>query len=240
MSEMAERFADGQHSPLIVEVAGLAGSGKTTLLRALTGRDDTVRIISDLEIRTKEHIPILVHHAPFLLSLMRHRREGDGRFSWDEMKAMVYLKTWPMFLRKVTLERDRALLLNHGPIFKLATLHAFGPQRLQSERFDAWWHRVFTLWARTLDLVVWLNPPEATLIERINTRSQRHAVKGKPATEAAAFLARYQQGYEHVLARLSTYGGPAPLRFDTTEMSVEQIVEEVLQACSQKFVEARV
>jgi hypothetical protein len=55
--------------PLICELVGLAGAGKTTLLRALSQRDEKIRVISDLEIRDRSYIPIFAGYAPYLWSL---------------------------------------------------------------------------------------------------------------------------------------------------------------------------
>jgi thymidylate kinase len=147
---------------------------------------------------------------------------------------MIYLETWPTILRSDAMQSGTTILLNHGPIFKLATLRAFGPELLNSQGFEQWWQRVFEQWAITLDMVVWLNAPDKILVERINRRSQRHAVKGKPELEAHKFLTRYQKSYEQVVAKLTACGGPTLIRFDTSQAPVEQIVEEVLHTCNLK------
>jgi shikimate kinase len=235
MEENSVHHKANKSAPLIVELVGLAGAGKTTLLRALTERDSSFRIVSDLEIRNPAHLPIFIKHAHFMLSLVRQPRHRDGRFTWDEMKAMIYLMTWPYLLKAEMTDKDRAILLNHGPIFKMATLHAFGPQSLHGDRFEHWWHKVFEQWSRALDLIIWLKAPDKVLQERINSRSQRHVVKDKSEAEVARFLACYQNSYEYVLTKLTAYGGPPPVRFDTSETSVDLLVEEVLHSCSQKL-----
>jgi shikimate kinase len=226
--------------PLIGELVGLAGAGKTTLLRALSQRDEKIRVISDLEIRDRSHIPIFVRYAPYLSSLFLERWRGRSLrgFNWDEMKAMVYLREWPHIIRQQAVLGGTAVLLNHGPIFKLATLDAFGPETLKTEAFQPWWHEMFTRWASTLDMIIWLHAPDETLVERINGRDQRHAVKGKSEREATQFLRCYQTSYKQMLAKLAADGGPLVLQFDTSQASVEQIVEEVLVACrSHPFLE---
>jgi hypothetical protein len=76
-------------------------------------------------------------------------------------------------------------------------------------------------------MVVWLDAADTNLVQLINGRSQRHAVKGKPEEEAAKYLAHYRMSYEQVWGKLSAYGRPMLLQFDTTQASVEQIVEQV-------------
>jgi len=193
----------------------------------LSQHDEKIRIAADLELRKMAHIPIFVGHAPSLLpALLRGCRSTRG-FTWDELKAMVYLKGWPRVLRQQALHSGTAILLDHGPVFKLATLNAFGSERLKGQGFEQWWNSMFQQWACTLDMVVWLDAADTNLLERINTRSQRHAVKGKPEPEASQFLARYRMSYEQILAQLTAYGRPTLLQFDTSQASIEQIVNEV-------------
>jgi shikimate kinase len=232
---MLSNNAINQKSPLIVELIGLAGAGKTTLSQALSQRDAKIWVAADLELRKREHIPIFVGHIPSLLPVFLRRCRSSRWFTWDEIKAMVYLKAWPHVLKQQAMQGGTAILLDHGPIFKLATLHAFGPERLKSQGFEQWWHRMFEQWAFTLDIVIWLNAPHKILVERINARNQRHAVKSKSEREAVNFLLGYQTSYEQVLAKLTACGGPTLLHFDTSQASIEQIVDEVLVTCNLKL-----
>ena len=230
--EMLSHNAIKQKSPLIVELVGLAGAGKTTLARALSQRDEKILVAADLELRKREHIPIFVGHVPFLLPVFLRRCRSSRWFTWDEIKAMVYLKGWPRVLRQQASNNGTVILLDHGPVFKLATLNAFGPERLKSRGFEQWWHSMFEQWAFTLDIVIWLNAPYEILVERINARNQRHAVKDKSELEAYKFLIRYQTSYKQTLAKLTACGGPTLLHFDTSQASIEQIVDEVLVTCN--------
>jgi thymidylate kinase len=213
---------------LIVEIIGPAGAGKTTLSRALSQHDEKIRLAADLELRKREHIPIFVSQAPFLLPVFLRQGLHSRWFTWNEIKAMVYLRGWPRVLRQQATCGGTAILLDHGPVFKLAMLSAFGPDRLKSKDFEKWWNNMFKQWASTLDMVIWLDAPDTNLVERINTRSQRHAVKGKSEQEASEFLARYRTAYEQILAKLTANKGPRSLQFDTSQASSEQIVDKVL------------
>lgn len=217
---------------LIIELVGLAGSGKTTLMTALSARDTGIRVISDLEIRDPSHLPIFAGHVRFMLSHLHRRPHAERAVNWDEMKSLLYLETWPARLEPQTRHAGKVILLNHGPIFKLATLQAFGPASLQDRDRASWWNTVFEQWTATLDLIVLLEAPEDILIQRINTRRQQHAVKGRSEAEASTFLARYQQGYDWAVAKLSAYGGPALLRYDTGQLPVEQIRDDLLAKLS--------
>src|SRR4030067_665442 len=98
MMKMLNNNAIKQKSPLIVELVGLAGAGKTTLARALSQRDEKILVAADLELRKREHIPIFAGHVPLLLPLFLRRCRSSRWFTWDEIKAMVYLKGWPRVL----------------------------------------------------------------------------------------------------------------------------------------------
>jgi broad-specificity NMP kinase len=212
-------------TPRIVELVGLAGVGKTTLSHMLRQRSERIRVAADLALRNRRHVPIFAGYFPFLLPRMIRGRASSRGFTWDEMKAMVYLKMWPRLLRTEAAQNNEVILLDHGPIFKLATLNAFGPERLKREGFESWWHSALAQCASTLDMVVLLQAPNEILIERINARHQRHAVKGKSALDAHEFLMRYQDSFDEILLRLKMLGGPTPLVFDSSQASVEQIVD---------------
>jgi shikimate kinase len=214
--------------PLVVELIGPAGAGKTTLARALSQRDEKILVAADIQLRKMEHILFFSGHAPFLLPVfVRRFRYGRG-FTWEEIKAMVYLKAWPRVLKQEATHSATIILLDHGPIFKLATLNAFGPERLKCQGFEQWWDDMFKQWALTLDMVIWLDAADTNLVERINTRSQRHLVKGQSEQEATKFLARYRTSYEQVMEKLRAYGGPRLLQFDTSQTSIDQILDEIL------------
>src|SRR5206468_5939336 len=130
---------------------------------------------------------------------------------------------------------DGVILLDQGPVFKLATLDAFGPERRNDPRFERWWHSMFERWASTLDLVIWLNAPTETLVQRINARQKGHKIKGKTDLEAHQFLACYQKSYEEILEKLARQGRTTMFPIDTSQRKLDQVVEEVLQSITSCF-----
>lgn len=215
----------------IVELVGPAGAGKTTLSRVLCQRDERILIGAEIELRKLEHIPRFVSHFAYLLPLLGIRCRKCRWFTWNEIKKMVYLQAWSGVLRQQASNGSTVILLDHGPVFKLATLNAFGPEGLKGQGFERWWHRIYQQWAFTLDMVIWLDAPETVLVERINSREQGHIIKGKPGSEAYQFLECYRMSYGQILDKLKAYGNPPLLQFDTSQATIEEIADEVLVTC---------
>jgi thymidylate kinase len=225
-----------QEDILVVELVGPAGAGKTTLSQVLVQYSEKMIVGAEISLRNKEHLLVFLQNLHSVLPILM-AWNGSGRsLTWDEVKAMVYLKGWPRVLSQQVARSGMIVLLDHGPIFKLATLYAFGPERLRSQAFKKWWNDRFQEWAVLLDMVVWLDAPNPVLETRINHRDQRHMVKGKPEPEAREFLERYRKSYEQTLAKLTANGGPRLVQFDSSQTSIEQIAENVLDACTLKTI----
>ncbi len=143
---------------------------------------------------------------------------------------MVYLQAWHHVLERQVSNNGTVIVLDQGPVFKLAWLYELGRESLKSQNFERWWDSMLKQWATIMDMVVWLDAPDVVLLERIHTRNCWHIVKGKSGQEAYEFLARYRTSYEHIITRLTANRGPTLLRFDTHQKSVDQIVDKVLAA----------
>ena len=215
---------------LIMELVGPAGAGKTTLSRTLSRRNPSIQIGSEIELQKLKYAPVFLSNFVSLLPIFLRQLRYGQLFTWDEIKYLVYLKGWSRVLRREAGTGDAAVLLDHGPVFKLATLYEFGPEKLKVDGFEKWWDKIFSQWASTLDIVVWLDAPDSVLEKRINSRDQRHLVKGKTQSEVVHFLARYRASYEQTLAKLKTNEGPLLLQFDTSQTSIDQVADEILSA----------
>jgi adenylate kinase family enzyme len=215
---------------LIIELVGPAGAGKTTLSRVLTHRNPMIQIGSDIELRKTKYIPVILRNTVSLLPIFLKLIRNGRHFTWEEIKYLIYLAGWPEVLRQEAADGATAILLDHGPVFKLATLNEFGPKTLKTDQFANWWDRMFKQWASTLDMVIWLDAPDTILDKRINSRDQRHSVKGKGESEVVHFLARYRTSYEETLAKLRIAGATRLLQFDTSRTSIEQVADEILSA----------
>lgn len=229
---MAVSNLASQKPLLIMELVGPAGAGKTTLSRTLRRRSPAIQIGSEIELQKLKYAPVFLRNFISLLPIfLRQLRYGQS-FTWDEIKYLVYLKGWHKVLMQEAGSGDAAILLDHGPVFKLATLHEFGPEKLMADGSEKWWDKIFRQWASTLDVVIWLDAPDSVLEKRINSRDQRHLVKGKTKTEVVHFLARYRASYEVTLAKLKLDVGPLLLQFDTSQTSIDQIADEILSAAN--------
>jgi len=238
MMELPQKNGSKQNTPLFVEIAGPAGAGKTTLIQALSQQDEDIRIGVGLELRKKVHLPIFFSHVPFLLPVFLRPCRSSRWFTWEEIKAIVYLRGWPQVLRQLPANNGKTVLLDHGPVFKLAKLNAFGPRRIKCQGLEKWWHSMFKQCTSTLDIVILLDAPDTILVDRIKTRSQQHAVKGKSDREAYDFLESYRTSFDQILERLTSYGGLMVLQFDTNRLSIDQIAAEVLIAIDLKHSES--
>jgi shikimate kinase len=214
--------------PSIIELVGPAGAGKSTLARLLSQCDKDIFIAADFQMRKIDHAPYFMRSIPFLTTVLLNRCQDRPGYTWEQIKFLVYLKSWTSVVRHPTLSRYSAILLDHGPVFKLATLNAFSPERISGQACDHWGRALLHQWANTLDLIIWLDAPDAVLRERINQRKQAHAVKDKSERVAYDFLARYRSSYDVILEELTAKGVPTILRFDTSQSSIEQIADWLL------------
>jgi hypothetical protein len=187
----------------VVELAGPAGAGKTTVARALVralpgarlgptpGRLATVRSV--------------VTTAPVLLATRSVAAPGRW-WSEAELRSVGYLLAWQHQLRNAV--AGEPLLLDHGPVFRLAMLVAGRPQALRHPVFGPWWWRTATAWAGLLDAVVVLDAPTEELIARIEARPREHRVRGADPCEAERFIDAYRVAFDEVLRVVSGEGTP--------------------------------
>ena len=217
-----------QLTPRLVELVGLAGAGKTSLSCTLAKQNSQIFLPADLQLRKPEHLQIFLLQMPSLLPLLAHHCRSSCPYTWVEMKAIAYLEGWDGYLKKQAIHGARILLLDHGPLFKLATLHAFQKEKFAIPAFERWWNNTLQRWSNALDLVIWLDAPQRDLLQRINDRAQRHPVKGMPAAEAIEFFARYRVSYQHIRSMLVACGQPPVVDADTSQVPLEQLTDQLL------------
>jgi hypothetical protein len=175
-------------------------------------------------------MPFLVSNAFLLLpTILRQYRERK-RFTWREIRMMVRLKAMHHVLGRPVSNNGAVTIVDQGPVYTLARLHEFGFERSKSQSLGGWWDNSLNQWATTLDAIIWLDAPDAILVERIYARDKWHSVKRQSEHEAYTFLARFRTSYGQVIAQLAASGGPKVLCFNTGQEALDQIAGQVLAA----------
>jgi hypothetical protein len=215
-------------------VIGVAGAGKTSLIRELCERGTGFAVGEDIQVRRPSHLVQFLRAVP-AVGAQCAPGQGGRVPSWDEVKSLAYLSRWHRVLASGDECAGDILLLDQGPLFRLATLHAFGPPRLQRPVARAWWNQMFDRWS-ALAVIVWLDAIDDVLVERIKTREQKHAVKERSHQEIVQFVLRYRASYGHVIGRLLAVRPVPVLRLDTSRATPRSLADAVLLACEAEVV----
>ncbi len=176
-------------------------------------------------------MPFLVSNVRSLLPVFLRQRPNSRRFTGREIWWMIYLNGWYRILDRQTSSDYALSLIDHGPLYMLASLLEFGPENTQSQYFQKWWDKTLKQWSAFLDMVIWLDAPNLLLAERINTRDTWHVAKGEPEQEVYKFLTRYRTSFEHVISLSKAHNNNlCTLHFHTEQQTPEQLSDEVLGA----------
>ncbi|PYV44664.1 MAG: hypothetical protein DMG06_05485 [Acidobacteria bacterium] len=204
---------------------GPAGAGKTALLRTLIERNAKIRPV--FRLKEVSCLPSFLGQVILFLPTFFRQCPRIRRFTWREIKMIVHLKALQHDLRRQAAAHGTVTVLDQGPVFMLARLMWSGAESIKNKSFGKWWDSIVSHWASTLDMAIWLDAPDAILLERIRTRNKWHLIKGESEEVAHGFLSCFRSCYEQVILQLSDHGGPTVLRFDTDQESLNQIVDRV-------------
>jgi cytidylate kinase len=226
----------GEHRALIVEIVGPAGAGKTTLFRALEKLGPEFRMGDLPPVWNFWYIPFFVKHILLLApTLFRLWGKGGRSLSRRELAWMAMLHGWPELLKKEVQGKERAILLDQGPVFLMAILYLFGPEGLRNAGTQGYWTKIYERWVHSLDLIIWLDTSDDVLMKRIRTRKDEHLVKGETDGEIIDFLGKYRGEYGRLIDILTTKN-PAigVLRIDTGKTAVDDLQQLVMDFIQKK------
>lgn len=234
---MHDRCAIVNNRPLFVELIGPAGAGKTTLLEALQQQSAGVLRAPKPSYRDGGSVPYFVRNALPLMPVFFGQRPKDRWLTWREIWWMTYLNGWHQVLGRQTAGGGLLYVLDHGPVYMLTSLLEFGPESIQGQPFREWWDGSLSQWANFLDMLIWLDAPNAVLAKRINARNSWHVIKEAPEEEMSEFLTRYRSAFEQVISLSKTQNrGLDVLHFHTGQEPPQQIAQQVLRACDTHLV----
>ena len=208
--------------PLVVELVGPAGVGKTTLLQLLSQRDRTIK--ANFNISKDRYARGTL---PLLSTFLGLHQPYQGLL-WKEMKRILYLQVLHQMLKQESTKNYSAIVLDEGPVYMLSRMRVFNPQAIGRLSFKKWWHAAITEWASTLDVIIWLDAQDSTLIRRIRTRNQPYPISDMSDSSARKFISLYRSAFQCVIAELTIPSGPEVFRFITDQETTEQIADKIL------------
>ena len=218
---MAPARGSVRSRPFLIELAGLPGTGKSSVFDALRSRNG--RIARRPILSRGPHATVLAGELVRVVAMLARRRALGRQWNMERLVMAAYLRALPRVLEGPRAPDRDAIVFDQGPIFSLTR------PVLLDERLRDWWDSTFDAWRSLLDAVVWLEAPDAVLLERINERPKPHRLKGGADGAALETLAQNRAAYDFALSRLESPGrSPAILRFDTSRQSAEEIVEAIL------------
>jgi len=214
---------------MVVEIVGPAGAGKTTLYQALE-RTESVRLENFPDVHKVADAPFFILHGLRLIpSLLRSYRFNSRPLTRREFAWMTILNGWSALLRKQSNFDDKIIILDQGPVYLLTEMRLFGPEYLMQKATERLWQDLYSSWAATLDMIVWLDAADDILLDRIRTRQQELIVKSQPAKVVHEYLNRYRTEYKFILSVLTARNPSLKVfQVDTGRQQTQNIVNQFL------------
>lgn len=214
-----------------MELVGVAGTGKTTLAHTLSQRTKRITLGEHPYFRKVEHIPFFIWNTLVMVPtfIRLYTRYGIKCLTPRETAWMVILHGWHHMLRRQASHDGSIIVMDQGPVSIMAELSVMGPKFMQNHDVNKWWESTIEAWADVLDLLIWLDTSDPTLLKRVRTRDKWHLIKEQNDPEALDFNAQYRSVYSHVISVLtSRANGPKVFRFDTGQASLDETVDKML------------
>ena len=213
----------------IVEIVGPAGAGKSTLCHALSHGSETIHLGNFPDVRKISDAPFFILNGLQIFPNLFDLPWRKGRkLTRREFAFLSILNGWPDILQK-ELKNNKTIILDQGPVYLLAELSESGPEFLKRQEAEKMWRDLYSRWADTLDMIVWLDAPDIDLLKRIRSRDKEHVVKNESVETTFEFLAGYRKAYERIISNLSAnHNHLKILRFDTSQKSPQEIASQLL------------
>jgi hypothetical protein len=144
-----------------------------------------------------------------------------------ELVQLARLETLHEAVERARLRARDGVVVDEGPVFALSWMEVFYPDRA-GPHFTTWRRAALARWAATLDRIVLVDAPDATLVARLRTRAKAHPVKAAPELEIRRFMAAFRAAFSRVLADLGALGGPRLVTFVTGEEPTDRLADRVL------------
>ncbi len=216
-------------TPRFVEIVGPAGAGKSTLYQALGSASGSIRLSNFPDVRKAANAPFFILNGLQLLLTFPHLfQPSDRQLTRSEFAWLSILNGWPGILHRES--RDgKVIILDQGPVYLLTETREFGPECLRSQETERLWQDLYSRWASTLDMIVWLDAADPELAKRIRSRHKEHIVKHASVDATSEFLVRYRNAYERTISGLSAnHPRLKILRFDTRQVLPEELACRLL------------
>ncbi len=219
------------HTPRIIELVGVAGTGKTTLTQGLLKASRRVVHMDEPLYRDFREWPFFVFSTLIMLPTligMYFRKEGRWLHR-REIAWMVILDGWPRRLKRMSFVKGRVQVMDQGPLSLMAELHIFGPDWLHGPVGERWWRKVHDEWAETIDMLVWLDAPDDTLIRRVRSRNHWHLIKEMTDEQALQLNLHFRDEYDRLIADLlQKPNGPRVVCFNTDKHTPNDLLQRTL------------
>lgn len=202
----------------VVEVVGFPGSGKSALSEELVRRG----VVADGRVYGRPSASCLMSG---ILALWGVERSG---LTLRLLREMVLFQATMCSLKKQIAALEGPVLIDQGPVFQYANL-ANSARRESGEiglrTIQAWLRRSLETGTEFLDQVFWIEVNDSTLIERINSRSKAHPIKGLPESSALTWLSEFRNSLDSVLKMPSGAN-----RFSLEQLSNESSLSHLADA----------
>jgi hypothetical protein len=214
----------------IVEIVGPAGAGKTALYHELSRGSSSIYPGNFPDVRKLSTAPFFLRNglqiSTSLLSLSQHntRKLTRREFAW-----LSILYGWPDILRKELKNKHQTIILDQGPVYLLTETCEFGPEYLRAQKAESLRQDLYSRWANTLNMIIWLDAADIDLLNRIRRRDKAHIVKDESVETTYEFLARFRKAYARTISNLTArHQDLKILRFDTSKKTPEEIARQLL------------